>query len=226
MRGVGNDMSSKKNISRRVLQNLALLSLLTASSAWAQVTSDWDWDLEKVSLPNGCTLVLQSFNPPAIVLRHEGACKNGLADGDWVYGQKMVLEKDRSLMLDVITVVKAINGYVHDGLQLQMTDKLIAIRVGDRKLNGSRFDVRFDASKQTITLAELSKQIDAAIAVSQSFSLPTPSAQLLKTVAGQWVSSRPQLAARWLAPNVAANSPAMGRLQDDPKVFGRSARGG
>lgn len=219
-------MSSNQTTVHRALQTLVLLGLLAANSAWAQVTRDWDWDLEKVSLSNGCTLVLQSFHPPAIVLQYEGVCKNGLADGDWVYGQKMVLEKDRSLMLDVITVVKAINGYVHDGLQLQMTDKLIAISVGDRKLNGSRFNVRFDASKQTITLAELSKQIDAAVAVSQSFSLPTPSAQLLKSMASQWVSSRPQLAAKWLAPNVAANPPAMGKLQDDPKVFGRSARGG
>lgn len=219
-------MRSKQNIACRAAQTLALLSLLAASNAWAQVTRDWDWDLEKVSLPNGCTLVLQSMHPPANILRYEGACKNSLADGDWVYGQKMVLDKDRSSVLDVITVVKAHNGYVHDGLQLQMAGTLIAVNVGDRKLNGSRFSVRFDAATQSVTFAELSKQIDAAVAISERYGLPTPSAQLMKTIAGQWVASRAQLTAKWLAPSVAANAPAIGKSLDDPKVFGRSARGG
>ena len=219
-------MTHTPSKTRRALQILALLSTLTAGGAWAQVTREWDWDLEKVSLPNGCTIILQSFYPPANILRYEGACKNGLADGDWVYGEKRATEKDRSSARDVITVAKAINGYVHDGLSLQMTDSLIGIGVSDRKLNGSRFSMRFDAATQTVTMAELSKQIDAAVAASQSYGLPAPSTQLLKSLAGQWVNARAQLTAKWLAPSASGNMPAAGKLQDDPKVFGRSARGG
>jgi hypothetical protein len=68
---------------------------------------------------------------------------------------------------------------------------------------------------------ELEALIDKAVAVSKDKRLPTPDRDKLLAVANQWYDAPQQFTDKWLKP-VQSNS----KLADDPKVFGRSARGG
>ena len=69
-------------------------------------------------------------------------------------------------------------------------------------------------------LLELEALIDKALAVSRDKRLPTPDRDKLLAVANQWYDAPQQFTDRWLRLTATSKQTA------DPKVFGRSARGG
>lgn len=83
------------------------------------------------------------------------------------------------------------------------------------------FSKRFSKRDAGFSRLELAGLIDKAMAVSWDKPLPTPSRDKLLAVANQWYDAPQQFTDKWLKP-VQGNT----RLADDPKVSGRSARGG
>ncbi len=82
------------------------------------------------------------------------------------------------------------------------------------------FSKRFSKRDAGFSRLELAGLIDKAMAVSWGKRLPTPSRDKLLAVANQWFDAPQQFTDKWLRPT------AISKQTDDPKVFGRSARGG
>jgi hypothetical protein len=172
------------------------------------------------TLSNGCAVWLFKTHVPTEVLNYEGACKDKLAVGDWLFGAHQPYGKTAGQVVDgTVYFGRVENGAVDGGLWMTFFGDLggIAVYESTRQTGGAQSAFlmkgfgRLDAGFSKLELAAL---IDKAIAVSKDKRLPTPSRDKLLTVANQWYDAPQPFTDKWLKP-VQGN----GRLTaDDAKV--------
>lgn len=203
---------------------LLLGMCLFTQAAAAQGASQF---FAKKTLPNGCTVWLLKTHIPTEVLNHEGACKDKLAVGDWLFGVHQPDGGAPGLIVDgFVNLGRVENGAVDSGLWMTFYGDRGGITVYDSEkqtggVQSVSFIKGFSKRDAGFSKLELEALIDKAVAVSRDKRLPAPSRDKLLAVANQWFDAPQQFTDKWLKP-VQSNT----RLADDPKVFGRSARGG
>jgi hypothetical protein len=117
------------------------------------------------------------------------------------------------------------NGAVDSGLWMTFYGDRGGITVYDSEkqtggVQSVSFIKGFSKRDAGFSKLELEALIDKAVAVSRDKRLPAPSRDKLLAVANQWFDAPQQFTDKWLRPT------ATSKQTDDPKVFGRSARGG
>ena len=204
------------------------LSLLLATGLHARAASAQDLSkfFAKNTLLNGCAIWLLKTQIPTEILSHEGACKDKLAVGDWLFGAHQPGNSAAGQIVDgTVYLGRVENGAVDGGLWMTFYGDRGGITVYDSEkqtggVQSASFIKGFSKRDAGFSKLELAGFIDKAIAVSRDKRLPAPSRDKLLAVANQWYDAPQQFTDRWLRPT------AISKQTDDPKVFGRSARGG
>jgi hypothetical protein len=205
------------------------LSLLLAAGLSARAASGQDLSkrFAKNTLSNGCVVWLLKTDVPTEILSHEGACKDKLAVGDWLFGAHQPGNSAAGLIAaGTVYLGRVENGAADSGLWMTFFGDRGGITVYDSEkqkggVQSVWFIKGFSKRDAGFSKPELAGLIDKAMAVSGDKRLPTPDRDKLLAVANQWYDAPQQFTEKWLNP-VQSNR----RLADDPKVFGRSARGG
>jgi hypothetical protein len=204
-------------------------SLLVGTCLFTQTSSAQDFRqfFVKKTLSNGCALWLIKTQKPTEVLSYEGACKDGVALGDWLFGEHHPLDMVAGQKVDgTVYLGRVVNGAVDSGLWMTFFGDQAGITVyaSEKSTGGTQsvfFIKGFGRRDASFSKLELEALIDKAMAVSRDKRLPTPSRDKLLSVANQWYDAPQQFTDTWLKPSQNGNV-----QKDDPKVFGRSMRGG
>lgn len=235
MRGVDNDMSYKQTISRRALQTAALLSLLTTVAVWGQSKTD---DLA-FKTTTGCVGYRNSGSVPEVRnLRWSGTCQNGKLSGSGLLRGEF-MPHNRTGWRESVALEYRASGLV-SGIRLFISHRdseiieglgiaLYPIPGTDDFSSASfvRDTTKYPNNKSSsLAMAELDKFR------SQFSGNESPDFQILVDIVNRWASGtvmmREQFYSMAIKPSAARPAPngQPAASGDDPKVFGRSARGG
>lgn len=193
----------------------------------AAAAQELDKFFVKNTLSSGCAVWLLKTHVPTEILSYEGACKDKLAVGDWLFGAHQPDGTAAGQIVNgTVYLGRVENGAVNGGLWMTLYGERGGITVYDREkqrggVQSVSFIKGFSKRDAGFSKLELEALIDKAIAVSRDKRLPTPSRDKLIAVANQWYDAPQPFTDWWLKP-AQSNT----KLADDPKVFGRSARGG
>jgi hypothetical protein len=201
---------------RSALQAIVLLGVLGAGGAWGQ-------EAGKTELRSGCFFFLKRFS--ATVFKTDGQCTNELASGDWVYGAELVRDTDT---VQGVFVKSFVNGQAI-GVDLMLTKTRSVIFLVDPNFtNGTAYMAEFLSADGNVKPREvLFRMIDDAVRIAREKNLPVPNVLKVKTLVSRWHADRDSFVNEWM--KVSSNAPSNNKQTngaDDPKVFGRSARGG
>ena len=213
-------MNTAKTTTRSALQVLVLLGVLGAGGAWGQAIQ-----IQTLKTDSGCSLLLAAGTTVEQPVQWTGSCENGLAANVGILSYQFDAGPVRG---KVRWHVKAMfkNGkqigvtwFVADPvLRFQNTDgsKPMVLVIRRDGQEASR-----KALQPTDSLEQSFQTADAMINEAQSLGLPSMSADVLKNDIRQWYQNPNQYTG-----SSVASSRAAPLSSDDPKVFGRSARGG
>ncbi len=223
---------------RTGIQRVCVASIFTLTcfpTAWALT------DESPIDLPNGCTVFQQQLFGPVTIYKHDGRCKDGLAEGIWLFGRSSMSadgNRVRAVRLAGFSKGRA------NGFNLLLSDLGSRISVNETNINGTRFsssDGLFKHNAPEVDFQRFLGQVDQANNIARSLNLPTADASLAKALIRDWRASPATFFDRYLVgepttppwangmsqsvrqPGVTGSSTA-GHQTDDPKARGRSAR--
>jgi hypothetical protein len=201
---------------------LLMATCLVAQTTWAQSPDKF---FEKKTLPNDCAIWLYKTHVPTEILSYEGTCKDKLAAGDWLFGAHQPERAAPDRVVDgTVYFGRLANAVADSGLWMTFFSDRGGVTVYNETIGGVpsvSFMKGFTKADAGFSKLELAALIDKAIAVSREKRLPAPGRDKLLSVANQWYDAPQPFTDRWLKP-LQSNT----KQTDDPKVFGRSARGG
>ena len=216
-----NTLHAKRTVTQSVVTVLAMLAF--AAPIWAQTVSA-DPKNKRVATSNGCALTNWRQDVSSTILRAEGRCVNGLAEGEWVYSVRDIFPNGDAV--DSVFVGWFRAGYA-SGLTGRFTKDGARIRSDDPSAPGPHYTSGILGNAgEAVELSTIHQKIDEAVAVSRGKNLPISQAATTKSLAKQWLDDRQGLHAKWVVPSSSAQSNQAGSSPDDPKTTGRGARGG
>lgn len=196
--------------------------ILGSGVAWGQGDS-------KVELPNGCSFYFPSLSlfGTLTTSKAEGRCINGTAVGDWVYGSKAILKNGAVVKsVNAVNFVEGVSHGVHLSLGLELG--LLTI-VDPAKPSGVGYNFSFNSNDNSLlSINEINRMIDQAAKFAREKGYPAANVGKLKELAKKWHADRSTFVAAWTS-DESMTPPSNAKQtngQDDPKVFGRGARGG
>lgn len=200
----------------------ALLLLALAGPSWAQTPYVNPYN-EKIDTPNRCAIIVPLLRATTL-LRAEGRCVSGLADGEWVYSTREVMPD--GLTMDSVIVSWFKEGQAFGLKSFFRSNKGVSIASGEPSFDGAYFLEFFGRNGEPVALGTIYQKIDQAVAITKAKNLPVSQSATAKNLAKQWSDDKQGLFAKWAPPSSPAQSNQAGSSQDDPKTTGRGARGG
>jgi hypothetical protein len=183
----------------------------------------WAVGESKIVAPNGCVFNIQQLFGAGTVFKTDGKCANGYATGDWIFG--LTFPDDNPSVI-ARTFIDG-NSY---GVHMYLGTMRGGIFVTEPSFNGHYFIDSFAGKDgDLLPLIEMYQKIDRAAKIAQDKRLPVPNIQKYKNLVMSWRKDRNAFVEQWMAPMTnSENSPSDNKstTRDDPKVFGRNARGG
>ncbi len=170
---------------------------------------------------NGCTIFIEQRPDPNITItafRAEGRCKNGLAEGIWLFG----LERSQ----DRAFVYRAhVQGYL-SGINFVLGRKGAMISVVDPN-NGAQMIEYLNREAAPVEMERFLSMIDQANALAGRLKKPAGDAATLKTLVRKWKQGDDSVIDQWFTgtgtlPAVTTASENRAGI-DDPKTRGRGA---
>ena len=214
----------KRVAAAALLAALGLLVLAAPSWAQAPYVNPRNTNLET---PSGCVIVYSLGSASkTTLLRAEGRCVNGLAEGEWIYSVRDIYNNNDATALESVNVRWFKEGQAF-GLSIRLSNKNWAsISSIEPSFEGTHYSARVGDGGEAVSLSALYQKIDQAVAVSRQKNLPVNHAATAKNLAKQWLDDRQGLHAKWVVPSSSAQFNKAGSSRDDPKTTGRGARGG
>lgn len=186
----------------------------------------WAGGESKIEAPNGCVFNFQQFRGAGTVFKTDGKCANGYATADWIFGYTSPGETAPNQSVLARTFIDG-NSY---GVHMNLGTIRGGIFVTEPSFNGHYYYESFAGKDgDLLPLIEMYQKIDRAAKIAQDKRLPVPNIQKYKNLVMSWRKDRNAFVEQWMAPMTnSENSPSDNKssTRDDPKVFGRSARGG
>lgn len=209
---------------RFVFTTLAFAAIAIAGDTWAQ--SDRAYSV-RVLASDGCVMLMEPLGMSSVFRKHEGLCKDGLAHGVWIFGHEIITAStgDRR---DAVVMSGMFSG-MSRGVRINFGKTSGLMMVIDPNFNGFRYFRNFRENEALRPLKELQADIDVVNKIAKDLGLPTLNAASAKSQIAKWYANPDSFIASGNDTGTSGNSAGAQQpfvQQDDPKVFGRSARGG
>jgi hypothetical protein len=186
----------------------------------------WAGGESKIEAPNGCVFNIQQFRGAGTIFKTDGKCVNGYATADWIFGYTSPGETAPNQSVLARTFIDG-NSY---GVHMNLGTMRGGIFVTEPSFNGHYYNESFAGKDgDLLPLIEINRKIDRAAQIARDLKLPVPNIAKYKNLVMNWHKNSNAFVDQWMTATTKSTnslSDNNSSTRDDPKVFGRNARGG